>query len=75
MADALPVPGKAASLLKLLEEGPGLTAELAAELAISSHNASTHLHNLAKSGKVQKAAFPQGADRPAVLWHLKAYRP
>lgn len=66
--------GKAGRLLAVLAEGPATTAELAAELDITSHNAGTHLRNLFDRGKVARDPFQTEAKRwghsRVWLWRL-----
>jgi predicted Rossmann fold nucleotide-binding protein DprA/Smf involved in DNA uptake len=77
---ALPKPKRAQAvslaktqrLLDLLEDGPGLTGELAVELGISPSWASNQLNDLAEQGKVEKVPFLGLNLCPTVLWCLKA---
>lgn len=67
-----PSPAKTQRLLDLLEDGPGLTGELAVELGISPSWASSRLHDLAEQGKVEKLPFLGPNLCTTVLWCLKA---
>jgi len=63
---------KTQRLLDLLEDGPGLTGELAVELGISPSWASSRLHDLAEQGKVEKVPFLGPNLCTTALWCLKA---
>ncbi|EZP43201.1 hypothetical protein BW38_03548 [Stenotrophomonas sp. RIT309] len=76
MADTGTADGTSTRILQLLQEGPGLAGELAAELAaelqLPSNRVSSYLHQLAKTGRVQRAPFHGPDERPSVLWSLQA---
>ncbi|WP_049419524.1 helix-turn-helix domain-containing protein [Stenotrophomonas muris] len=72
MADAGIADGTATRILQLLQEGPGLAGELAAELQLPSNRVSSYLHQLAKTGRVRRAPFHGPDERPSVLWSLQA---
>ncbi len=72
MADTATADGTSTRILQLLQEGPGLAGELAAELQLPSNRVSSHLHQLAKTGRVQRAPFHGPDERPSVLWSLQA---
>jgi predicted ArsR family transcriptional regulator len=52
-------------ILQLLQEGPALAGELAAELQLPSNRVSSYLHQLAKTGRVRRApsTAPTSAHR------------
>ncbi|UXB21731.1 hypothetical protein K7566_08545 [Stenotrophomonas maltophilia] len=72
MADICTADGIATRILQLLHEGPGLAGELAAELQLPSNLVSSYLHQLAKTGRVQRAPFHAPDERPSILWSLQA---
>lgn len=72
MADTCTAGGTATRILQLLHQGLGLASELAAELQLPSNRVSSYLHQLAKTGRVQRAPFHGPDERPSVLWSLQA---
>lgn len=72
MADTGTADGTATRILQLLQDGPGLAGELAAELQLPSNRVSSYLHQLAKTGRVRRAPFHGPDERPSVLWSLQA---
>ncbi len=67
--------GTSIRILELLQEGPCLAGELAAELHLPSNRVSSYLHQLAKTGRVQRAPFYGPDERPSVLWSLQVVVP
>lgn len=55
--------------LAALQDGPGTSDELAAELGLPVKNVSTFLNDLARAGKVVRQPF-NGAPRAYWLWAL-----
>lgn len=65
----------ASRCMRILAEGPATSAEVAAELGMTSHLAGTHLRNLWLKGKISRAEYirKRGPGRQlAFIWSLPA---
>jgi DNA-binding MarR family transcriptional regulator len=58
----------ASKIMRLLQDGPAVTSDVVVELGMRPHDASNHLFNLEKRGKITKTPFP--GKRRRYLWEL-----
>lgn len=68
MSMAMQPDSKASQVLRVLDEGPATTGEVAVELGWDVHLACAHLFALYKRGKVARSRFPMPDRHVRNLW-------